>query len=178
MLDAEWTINGVVKNRCYWLADGIYPDWPIFLKTIQEPKNEKEKYFAQRQESVRKDVERAFGVLFARWYILSNPCRLWDVDTMALIVRTCVILHNMIIEYEWDDDMVVDPKTSNSYGGNHHDQSNAEVTAIDFTNLNNDPPPGTIAHFLKMRRELKDVDAYYSLRNEIVNHLWNQKGNK
>lgn len=102
MLNAEWTVNGVVKKRCYWLADGIYPDWPIFLKTIQEPRNDKEKYFAQRQESVRKDIERAFGVLFARWHILCNACRLWDVATMTMIMRTCIILHNMIIEYEWD----------------------------------------------------------------------------
>lgn len=53
-----------------------------------------------------------------------------------------------------------------------------EIHVMELTNLTDDPPPGTIAHFLNMRRELKDVDAYYSLINEIINHLWDQKGNK
>ena len=41
------------------LADGIYPDWPIFMRTIPMPVGEKQKVFAKAQESIRKYVERA-----------------------------------------------------------------------------------------------------------------------
>ncbi|XP_074356370.1 uncharacterized protein LOC141696082 [Apium graveolens] len=57
----KYTISG--NNKGYYLADGIYPSWPIFVKTITKPQDNKRKYFATAQESVRKDVERAFGVL-------------------------------------------------------------------------------------------------------------------
>ena len=47
----------------YYLADGIYPPWDTFVKTIPSPVGNKKKHFYQAQEAVRKDVERAFGVL-------------------------------------------------------------------------------------------------------------------
>ncbi|KAF0702150.1 hypothetical protein AaE_016097 [Aphanomyces astaci] len=60
----------------------------------------KESNFAKAQESRRKDVERMFGMLQARWHTLTNPCRLWSKDAMKDVVVTCCILHNMILESE------------------------------------------------------------------------------
>ncbi|MFS7958723.1 putative harbinger transposase-derived protein [Helianthus anomalus] len=37
--------------------------WSTIVKTIPYPEDEKRKKFAKRQEAVRKDIERAFGVL-------------------------------------------------------------------------------------------------------------------
>lgn len=59
----------------YYLADGIYPEWSTLVKTIPAPRGNKNKYFAQQQERVRKDVERAFGVLQARFAIVRGPAR-------------------------------------------------------------------------------------------------------
>jgi hypothetical protein len=52
---------------CYYLAGGIYPNWSTFVKTIKTLTSLKAKYFATAQEAQRKDVERAFGVLKARF---------------------------------------------------------------------------------------------------------------
>uniref|UniRef100_A0A0D3DL26 Myb-like domain-containing protein n=1 Tax=Brassica oleracea var. oleracea TaxID=109376 RepID=A0A0D3DL26_BRAOL len=60
----------------------------------------KAELFAERQESVRKDVESAFGVLQSRFAIVKNPARLWDKEKIGKIMRTSVILHNMIVENE------------------------------------------------------------------------------
>ena len=66
----------------YYLTYGIYPQWEIFVKTIQSPLGNKRKYFAKAQEEIRKDVERAFGVLQSRFAIVCGPARFWDKDTL------------------------------------------------------------------------------------------------
>jgi hypothetical protein len=58
-----YTVNGHNYDMGYYLADGIYPPWSTFVKTIKAPANLKDKNFAAAQGSQRKDVERAFGVL-------------------------------------------------------------------------------------------------------------------
>ena len=44
-----------------------------FFNTIPHPQGEKRKLFSKYQESQRKDVERAFGVLQARFAIVRGP---------------------------------------------------------------------------------------------------------
>ena len=59
----EFTVNEKQYKTAYLLSDGIYPSWSVFVKSIRRPETSKEKHFAILQESVRKDVERCFGVL-------------------------------------------------------------------------------------------------------------------
>ena len=84
----------------YYLTDRIYPKWSTFIQSIPLPQGPKAELFAERQESVRKDVELAFGVLQSRFAIVKNPARLWDKEKIGKIMRTSVILHNMIVENE------------------------------------------------------------------------------
>ena len=79
------------------LADGIYPDWPIFMKTIPMPVGEKQKVFAKVQEGVRKDVERAFGRLHSKYHILKFPGQAHKVEHLSAIWGCCIILHNMTL---------------------------------------------------------------------------------
>ncbi|KAM1648155.1 hypothetical protein ACFX2K_009592 [Malus domestica] len=55
---------------------------------------------------VTKDVERCFGILQARWAIVRGAARMFDVESLRSIMMTCVILHNMIVEDEFDYDAV------------------------------------------------------------------------
>ena len=71
------------------------------LKQFHVHENKKKKkLFAQAQEANRKDVERAFGVLQARFAIVRGPARFFHVETLQDIMKACVILHNMIVEDE------------------------------------------------------------------------------
>jgi hypothetical protein len=98
----EYEVNGNRYTQPYYLVDGIYPNWSRFVKTIRRPKEDKHKLFAKFQEGARKDVERAFGVLQARWHIISRPARVFDRFSLSNIMHTCIILHNMIVEEERD----------------------------------------------------------------------------
>ncbi|XP_052206828.1 uncharacterized protein LOC127811162 [Diospyros lotus] len=96
----NYTIDGHEYTMGYYLADGIYPNRLTFAKTIPCPQGLKKKYFAKAQESARKDVEWAFGVLQARFAIVRGPVRFWDEETLADIMKACIIMHNMVIEDE------------------------------------------------------------------------------
>ena len=58
-----FVVNDHMYQRGYYLTDGIYPAWATFVKAFKYPTDLKEKKFKKVQESARKDVERAFGVL-------------------------------------------------------------------------------------------------------------------
>eukprot|EP00295_Goniomonas_pacifica_P046445 CAMPEP_0175904334 /NCGR_PEP_ID=MMETSP0108-20121206/4416_1 /TAXON_ID=195067 ORGANISM="Goniomonas pacifica, Strain CCMP1869" /NCGR_SAMPLE_ID=MMETSP0108 /ASSEMBLY_ACC=CAM_ASM_000204 /LENGTH=154 /DNA_ID=CAMNT_0017226129 /DNA_START=69 /DNA_END=533 /DNA_ORIENTATION=- len=73
----------------------------MFIGPISNPASDLEAKFTKAQEAVRKDVERAFGVLQKRFRIIKTPARLWDVENMELVMKTCLILHNLIIEDEF-----------------------------------------------------------------------------
>ena len=66
----NYIINGHEYKMGYYLADGIYPNWSTFVKTIPCPQDLKKKHFAKAQESAIKYVEQAFRVLQARFVIV------------------------------------------------------------------------------------------------------------
>nr|GEV51303.1 hypothetical protein [Tanacetum cinerariifolium] len=63
--EIPFAANGVTYPSGYYLVDGIYPELATLVKTIPEPSDDDRKriLFEKKQESTRKDVERAFGVL-------------------------------------------------------------------------------------------------------------------
>ncbi|XP_042957996.1 uncharacterized protein LOC122293484 [Carya illinoinensis] len=102
-LTVNYTINGYNYAMGYYLVDDIYPQWATFVKTISTPQGNKKKYFAAAQESARKDVECAFGVLQARFAILCGPAWFFHIEIFNEIMMACIILHNIIIEDERAD---------------------------------------------------------------------------
>ena len=159
-LAVHYSINGHDYTMGYYLADGIYPKWATFVKTIPSPQEHKQKLFAVAQEACRKDVERAFGVFQAHFAIVRRLVRFFHLETLQKIMKACIILHNMIVEDEWDDNEVVD---------------------LDYEQIDEvDNPP------MQVLREQSDgfmsyIERYGCIRNrkihfqlqlDLIEHLW------
>jgi hypothetical protein len=153
--DSSFTVNGTHYRKGYYLADGIYPEWATFVKAFTCPQDEKKKKFKKYQESARKDVERAFGVLQGRWSILTQPARSYEVNRIRRTMYACIILHNMIVE-----------------------DSGFAITSFDLEILSQAPnlPVRTfqerIAVHERTNRELRDRTVHHGLRHDLVEHIW------
>ncbi|XP_020417951.1 uncharacterized protein LOC109948671 [Prunus persica] len=95
-----YEINNTVYQNWYYLADGIYPRWTTFVKSIPHPRSEKQKLFT----AYIKDVETCFGIRQAQWAFIRGAAPLFDEEVLRSIMMTCIILHNMIVEDEYDYD--------------------------------------------------------------------------
>lgn len=94
--------EGERRKMLYVLVDGIYSSWPFLVKPIHAATSREEAFFSTIQEAKRKDVERLFGVLQARFGILRRELKQWDIIDILNISNACIILHNMIVRMQQD----------------------------------------------------------------------------
>ncbi|KAI3770909.1 hypothetical protein L6452_02057 [Arctium lappa] len=168
----SYIVNGRENDRAYYLTDGIYPSWSTFVKSITFPTIEKHKLFAQCQESARKDVERAFGVLQTRFAFIRHPCLVWDKDNMGKIMIACIILHNMIVEDERETYLhYYDPdEFFNDMPTNRQPESYTEDDGQPF-GFSTDRI-GNLASYMVNREQLRNRETYNALKNDLIEHIW------
>jgi hypothetical protein len=159
----NYTVNGNDYSMGYYLTDGIYPEWATLVKSIKEkngvPLSRKEAHFTRAQEAARKDIERAFGVLQARFAIVRGPARFWDKKTLVDIMKCCVILHNMILEDERGLNL---PCFYDNVG----------------TRVQPERNPSRVEAFLQAHREIEDAATHGRLRDDLVEHQWQLDGQR
>ncbi|GKC20315.1 serine/threonine-protein kinase STY17-like protein [Tanacetum coccineum] len=130
----------------------IYPELAPLVKTIPEPANDDHKriLYKQKQESARKDVERAFGVLKKKWAILANPARALRKDRIVSMMYTCIILHNMIRKYK-----------------------NYAISPRWFLEEAHQPddPLRNEEQVQRVMRLIKSSQAHQNLRHDLIEHL-------
>jgi hypothetical protein len=162
----QYMVNGNQHNIGYFLADGIYPEWAVFVKSIRIPITEKEKLYAQEQEGARKDIERAFGVLQRRWCILKRPSRLYDRAVLRDVVLACIILHNMIVEDEKEPDIIEENLDLNVT------PSSSTVQEPEFSPEQDVPLERVLGKDISIR----DKSAHRRHKNDLIEHIWNKFG--
>ena len=83
----------------YLISDNGFIETSIFIDPIKARFGQKEIFFSEWLESVRKDVECVFGILKMRFRILYLRMQQHAAKTIRDIFVTCCILHNMINMY-------------------------------------------------------------------------------
>ncbi|XP_028122122.1 uncharacterized protein LOC114319309 [Camellia sinensis] len=161
---ANYTINNHAYTMGYYLVDGIYPCWAMIMKTISQHQGTKRQLFARMHEAFRKDVERAFGVLQARFNILRVPVRGWSDEDLYYIMKMCIILHNMIIEDERDI-----PENKRSVAQLQIDTSNTRCQVSRDSNEE-------YAQFVLNRQRIRFIEAHNAICNDLIAQLWSRAG--
>jgi hypothetical protein len=136
----------------YYLADGIYPQWATFVKTISKPRGNKKNSLCTRSRILKKDVERAFKVLQARWGIVRGPARFWNQKTLWYIMTACIIMHNMILEDEQGQDV----------------DYIYETTKHDLTPMQPQKDKGRIYNSLEVHRQINNREGHNQLQEDLV----------
>ncbi|CAL5203301.1 unnamed protein product [Lathyrus oleraceus] len=136
------------------------------MKTISMPQGEKKKLFAQHQESARKDVERAFGVLQSRFAIIRGSARAWHMDTLKHTIYACIILHNMIVEDE-----------RHTYGGNFdYSYDNVDINNSTTETFSGRHP--NLATRLQRRANIQEKQVHRKLQGDLVEYIWERFGHE
>ena len=144
----------------YYLTDGIYPPWSTLVKIIPYPQETKHKNFAKTQESTRKDVKRAFGVLQV---IVREPAHFWDRDALHDIMKACVRMHNMIVE---DERVTNDIKDLNDYVSNEDQVKPSFERTIG------------IMEFIQNHHRIRSRESHSQLQKDLIVHLWKYQGSR
>lgn len=84
-------------DQMYVLTDGIYPRYSRFVKAQPQPSTKAEKKFTKWQESARKDIERAFGVLQGKCQAVCRPITMMDTGRIQNMISCSLIVHNWCV---------------------------------------------------------------------------------
>ena len=163
----QYQVNGHHYGLPYYLTDGIYPRWSTFIQSISNPQSPEEQLFAKVQESTRKDVERAFGVLQARFAIVKNPAILWDKRQIGMVMRTCIILHNMIVENERNGYTQCDISE-------FEEGESSRTSEVDMSYARK---PSNLRAMLEIRSQVRDQHIHEQLKFDLIQNIWNKFGN-
>ena len=171
-------VDGDSFQSLFVLVDGIYPQYSRFVKGLKIPVTESEKAFTAWQEAARKDIERAFGVLQAKFQVMARPFQGHSLNKIGSIASACLIMHNMCVAdrvmngnvyavydptFNVDDDEehvlqeLVDSVADDNGNNNHEQEANKEqaVAPIGLANTDNN---FVVQHMLARQANWKTID--------------------
>jgi hypothetical protein len=157
------------------MVDGIYPMYSQFVRTVHEPVTDEETLFAKWQEDARKDVERAFGNLQAKFQVTCRPIMLHELMRFADTFTACLIMHNICVS-----DRVMEGDVHTRYSpSNILDIPELEEEEIDypddFNGVEQGGPQRLCITFLQDHwRALNDILEHARLNEAIMAHVSNR----
>jgi DDE superfamily endonuclease len=125
----------------YVIVDNGYLSWSCTIPPYKDPIYVDQYAWSKWLESVRKDVERTFGILKIRFRIFRAPCTYHGTETLDQIWLTCCALHNMLIEVDGKDISDIDnDNDENGYDeiDNDNDENGYDENDYDNDDNNND----------------------------------------
>ena len=145
-----WVNNTNMINTTYLLAKFILNE-VVSCKVYKIQKTKKKTISLLIKNLCEKNVKNSFGALQLRWSMITHPCRLWSISDKADVMYACIIMHNMIIEDKANANLHVLLAPSSSH--------NTLRRGFTFNDLQ------------VITSNLQDLESYYSLRDDLVQHL-------
>ncbi|XP_057789597.1 uncharacterized protein LOC131006454 [Salvia miltiorrhiza] len=126
--------------------------------------NAKSKRLKVIQEPARKDIERAVGVLQARWAIIKGPPRLWSKEELSDIMFTCIHLHNMIIQDEGE------------HATEWEEEGNDEASSSSAAARPCTGAPPEFRAYVARQASMRDAEVHARLTWDLKEHIWSRFG--
>ena len=90
---------------------------------------------------------------------------MWDISDLAIIMRSCIILHNMIVEDERD-----------TYAQHWTDYDQSEASGSSTPQPFSTEVLPVFANHVRARSELRDSKVHHELQADLVKHIWAKFG--
>ncbi|XP_026400594.1 uncharacterized protein LOC113296507 [Papaver somniferum] len=150
------------SNDEYLRIDGIYPKWSTLVQSYRQPPSgemgRSYSYFNNIQMDLRKDVERAFGILKRKFAIICGPYRGLSAREIHKTMLTCIIMHNMEIQ-----------ETSRNKNWTNHQDEDLWPEII--------PARGLPArNYAQMTSHIENINLYNRLREDFRVNMWAEFG--
>lgn len=97
-----FTVNGRTRRVPCYLADGIYPKYPIFARPFAKPTDAAQRTYNRPQKALRKELERLYAVLTNRFNISLYPARFSNVQRIINTGKAIAIHRNMVMIHRRD----------------------------------------------------------------------------
>eukprot|EP01035_Chromulina_nebulosa_P031103 gene31103-41435_t len=160
----------------YLICDGGFVKYRLLICGLKFYSCSEEAYWSSQMESTRKDVERAFGILKARFRCLKLPClfhKQADIDNMFW---TCVIFHNIILTFDgrdhlWEQD--IDWNVEGQHDLEDDEWNLEKLNVIQRRALHKLTDYGLVGrrHFITPVPEESEPE-FYQLRNKLIAHYY------
>lgn len=163
----DFVLERYYIRTLYYLVDGIYPRLLTFALRYPDSRPQKQRSYSARHSSARKAIARVFGVLYRQFKIQFNCCRLQCVKEMRTVVKTCCILHNVIVDtrgYEETKKFTPDIEESDDFILNLKKVLKAECKREQAMRW--------WQEFVNIESALKLSD----LMDALVEHMWSKSG--
>ncbi len=151
------------ESQLYFLADNIYPRYPIFMQSFGTSTDVREEYFSKRLGSVRKDVERAFGILQGRFACLTKPSLYWQLSDLYNEVMCCIILHNMILD---DEHSHQEESTCSEFTPSDNNAAGEKKNEVGIE----------LQVLLDRLRDSQSFNKFITLRENLIMNMYSTKG--
>ena len=99
-MDKNNNVVEIVSKGAWFIVDDSYLDWSFTIPPMKHPVTYEEITFSEWIESMRKDVECAFGIMKGRFEILKNGIRLESITKCDKVWRACFTLRNGLLLYD------------------------------------------------------------------------------
>ncbi|XP_057517844.1 uncharacterized protein LOC130798763 [Amaranthus tricolor] len=124
--------------------------------------------FAQQQEAVRKDLERAFGLLQTRFAIIIKPSLAWDEERLSDIITSCIIMHTIVQDKR--------DRYTHSADGREFMGDRPQGQSKGTSGLNDEFEHYTdrivdINRYLANKDDVKDRQTHLSLTDDLVENI-------